>query len=631
MLRSHMQSAHFLAEVKESLAPDAAMISRVWARVARSADPLRHLSLWERLLGSLPPAEDLRQIIWLRLSEKLAFAEAKMSRQPVLFSRSLKWVAAFAIVALAVRISPVLFLAPQTVAVSSVTLFPRKGNVEMLLGSFWQPVKGELALQYPMRIQTQSGEATIIVHDDAVFRLAPGTRVALLDLSNRPQDTLQESTVALEEGQLWVLGLVPKHVRGITVVTAHGRVEIHEGSVSIRHENDGVTVQVLNRSAAVSRHGRHLPLVVGDQTVLRSSGELVATKMRASEFQSPWVALNLNHDAAHQREIAQFQQERRAATAGILPGSALYPVKRLAESVDVLLSFSEEERARKMITHANTRFDEAAALLLTGGAATEARSALDEYKTTLLQVASGSGGSPVVQSLLEKEVVQAGAAAVSAALPGDDAYALKQAVGETIAALPMVDSTNVEAETLLDHLVAAKREAEEGNTALAKEKLDELADSLASLETTGILVLVSPEVRDEAKAVAEQVVAAVEGSALSGEGPSIGIGLTLGAPPKETVEPEHGARTIAIRPLSPEQVAEKAQEIRGRIFVFGTKKSQYDALEDQLRIIAENPSRGSLLRELSIVLPRNGLAQRVLREIRTVNKEVELEVTAAEE
>ncbi len=623
MVRGKLRAPDLLVEIRESLLPERSVVMRLWAQVLSSIDPLRTLSVWERLRESLRPADHLREAIWSRFSSRLHPAYV-----PASVSRPFKWVAAFAIVLVGVRVSSLLVLAPTSIAESSVMLLSQRGDVEVLTqpGPFWQQVlrgRSELALLSPTYLQTQQGTATIIHHDDAVFRFAAHTRGQLRDLSDRPGAAHQETTIALEDGELWVLGLVPKNIRAITVLTSQGRVMVHEGSVSIRQQAGSVTIRVFDRSAVVWRHGKQLPLVTGEQVTLTKDSTLLATDMDPAQFHESWVAGNLSFDAAHQRAIAQLQQERRAASAGILPGTAFYPVKRLAETVDVLLSFTEEERARKLITQANTRLNEAAALLQTGGE-TEAQVALDEYKDTLLKVASGSGGSSLVQSLIQTEVVEGGTAAVGAALPGDQAYALKQAVDDTIASFPatVAKPANMEGETLLDELVAVKRQVEEGNIADAKEKLTELTTTIASLETTGSLALVSLEVREEAKAVAEQVAIAVEG-------PTQGIGLSLGAPPKEVVLPRHYSRIQLTRPLTQEQVTAKAQEIRGRIFLFSTKKAQYDALQDQLSLISNHPDHGRILRELAKVLPRTGLAQRVLRQIRTVSEQVQQEVTAS--
>ncbi|NOS67822.1 MAG: hypothetical protein HOO67_05685 [Candidatus Peribacteraceae bacterium] len=618
-VRQHLRGPALLQEVRDALTPDDTVLARLWSAIRQSIHPVS-LSFWNRLRETLLPPETVQSLVWDRLVVRL---EPSYARAAV--SKPVKWVAAFALVIVVVRMSPLLFLAPTSIAESPVLVFSTRGNAEILLGSLWQPIRGEITLKTATKLQTQEGEATIVAHDDAVFRLAPHTRVSFLDLSDRPEVSKQQTTLVLEEGTLWVLGLVPKHLRGITVVTAQGRIIVHEGSVSVSQGPDA-GMSVFDRSATVWRHGKQVNLVAGDRADLGADGDLATAKMDPLRFQDAWVAGNLGRDAAHQHEIAQLQQERRAASAGILPGATLYGVKRLAERVDVLLSFSSDERARKLVTQANTRLNEAAA---TSG--TQRSSALQEYKDTLLQVASGSGGSSVVRSLLQREVVEGAPATVSAALPGDESYALKQAVDETIAALPVdtVESKpDLESAALLDVLAVLRRQAEDGDTAMARQNLSELADSLSSLDTTGSLALVPADARQEAKAMAEQVVAFIDGPAQSHiQGPAQGIQLSLGAPAKPFIQPQH--RTIVMRPMTPAQVAAKAQEIRGRIFVFGTKKARYDALQDQMSLLLRHPDRGSILRELSKVMPRDGLAQRVVREIQAVSIEVEAEVTAS--
>jgi hypothetical protein len=577
MMRSRIQAPAVFRETRAALTPDDSVMHRVWTSF---------------VLPRLQPAYQTASTL-----------------------RPVQWIAVTVAVVLVVRGMPMLFLAPDTIADSPVLLLPTSGSVEVLTGPLTQSISNDLTLTDQTRLETGNGTATIILHDDAVFRLASDTRVALLDLSDRPAYSLQDTTLTLEAGKLWILGLVPKHLHGITVVTTQGLLTVHEGSVSVEQQADGsVVVQVLDRSATISRHNAQITLVTGQQAVLTKDAPFVATNMNASLFQESWISTNLSRDAAHQHEIAQLQQERRAASAGILPGSAFYPVKRLAEKVDVLLSFSDEERARKLITQANTRLNEAAALLQDDGDANDAQNAMHEYRDTLLQVATGSGGNMAVQDLLEKEVVEAGSATVAAALPGDPAYALKQAVDETIAALPEnVPKPDVQGEVLLDQLTVLKRQAEQGDTAGAQEKLNELSDSIDTINATGALTLIAQDVREEAQAAIRQVTT-----------------LSLGVPEKEFVTPEHPVRqvvTTTVRPLTPEQVTEKAQEIRGRIFAFGTKKAQYDSLVDQLALLRNSPDRGRILRELSRILPRNGLAQRVIREMRdlqdSVNQEME--------
>jgi hypothetical protein len=327
-----------------------------------------------------------------------------------------------------------------------------------------------------------------------------------------------------------------------------------------------------------------------------------------ARFQDEWVARNLSRDAAHRREIAQLQQERRAASAGILPGSALYRVKRLAEAVDVLLTIGEDARIQKRIEQANTRLNEAAALLAQGEQATDT---LEEYRQTVMDVATGSGSNPTVTALLKNEVVDSGMTSVTAVLPGDPGYALKEAVQRTIAALPSdVQKPDFKSEVLFDRLAAIKQNVAEGETGAAREQLE-------AIET-----IIDPDPNGE-RSIPREVLADVqllrERVQTTDDQP---LPEMFQKPEREPDQPRHPSRSWMALPMTDQQVTAKVQEIRGRVFVFGEKKSQLNTLKDQLLLLQNYADRGRILRELADVLPSNGLRQRVLGEMRRLNEQV---------
>lgn len=600
-----------LFDAREALKPSQQAHTAVWQRIMESLVPVSP-SAWQGIQSAFAPFSTLRDVVWDRITPRLQPA-------PSGISRPIKWVAAMAIVLLGVRASPLLFLAPYTIANSPVTLIPTRGDVEVLVGSLWQPIKQEMAVTQQTSLQTQDSEATIILHDDAVIRLAPHTSIALYDLSDRPEHSTEEASVALLKGKIWVLGLIPSYVTGITVLTADGRVVLHEGSASIQSEN-GVTVSVWDRHATVARRVQQKSLYSGQSISLSRAGDMVVEHADVDEYQSDWVAGNLAKDAAHRQEIAQLQQERRAASAGILPGTTLYPVKRLAETVDVLLTFDEETKIQKRIQQANTRLNEAAALIAQGQQPTEP---LREYKQTIIAVATGSGSNPVVQNLLEKEVLESNVTSLAAALPGDPAYTLKEAVHDTIASLPAtVSKPDVTDESVFDQLALLKRQVAQGETEAARDQLKQLTERVST--GTGAIAGESDEFKADLQLLTERVGTGQLAATESGSLPAM-----FQRPEREAVLPRHPSRSWMALPMTTQQVTAKAQEIRGRIFVFGTKKAQLSELRDQLRVLEQNPDKGRILRELAKVLPRNGLQQQVLIAIRNLNKAVVDQMTAS--
>ena len=503
-MRSKMVSAgDLLRSASHHVQPAQATQRRIWRRISNAASVIS-LPVWEQLRDALSPNPVLRRRMWARIAGQL---------QPVyvraLVSRPLKVVAAFAILLLAVRLSPVLFLAPTTVAESAITVRPTRGQVEILIGGLWQPLDGELLLHQPAVLQTQDSEATIMLHDDAVIRLAPFTTLALNDTADRPEQALTHPTLALQRGTLWILGLVPRGVEGISIGTAQGKVTVQEGSLSIAQENLQTMVQVWYRSAALERRGQRMSLVAGEQVTLMRTQAAVIENIDSAEYETAWVDRNVAMDAVHQREIAELQRARRAANAGILPDSTLYPAKRFAEAVDVLFTFTAEERAKKLLTQADTRLNEAAALI-ERGSESDAAGALKEYHETVIAVASGAVKSPEVEALVRQEV-EAASANVAAVLPDDPGYALKQAVRGVIAALPdSAENSSVQAQSqvaqLFDELAAVKHRADTGEVQDAKAELQKLQSEHAFSATGSLL---SEDVRKEVEASLSSIAATV--------------------------------------------------------------------------------------------------------------------------
>lgn len=578
-VRDRIAPPHALAETRRLLTPDAPVSARVWRTIAASIAPIGGFSLWQKLRDVFAPATEGHDQVWSRILGRLQPAYARAN-----VYRPLKWAATLVLCLLAVRLSPLLFLAPHTIAEAPSTV---SGQFSVLIGGLWQPFQPgrELVLQHPTRIRTDNGEATIVLFDDAVVRLGSGTTVAVNDLSDRPKSSGVQPTVSLQEGELWMLGLVPKYLDGITVGTSKGQVIVHEGSVSIR-EGKEVTVRVWDRIASVQRRNQQLNAVAGQQVILRKDLAPVLSSLDPAAYENRWVTANLSRDAAHQREIAQMQLERRAASAGYLADSPLYPAKRFAEAVDVLFTLDPDARARKQLTNANTRLNEAAALISRGNES-EAAKPLKEYHDAIVALAHGSGSSPAIGSLLQQAVVAQASADTSAALPNDQAYVLKQAVRDTIAALPdTVGKPDTSGDAFLDQLAVVKHQAEAGDIGVAKEKLAELTQSFSAFTSS---VGISLEIQQEARATLSTVAAAVEPVQQEASGAEVdqrGLHFTQ---PIRASEPERP-------PLNDEQAADRARQIAHRVIeTYNTNGGRMRWLQIEFQRLEGNPDRRRIL------------------------------------
>ncbi|MBM3227544.1 hypothetical protein FJZ27_01620 [Candidatus Peribacteria bacterium] len=587
------------------VSPDRDAHARVWQDIARVVTQ-SPVAFFDRVRAALIPPVQLSRDMWQsyilpRLAPQVAVQRSY---------RSIAWVTAVAVVAVSVRISPALFFAPASRAASIVTLLPTRGEVFVSVAGLWQPIEAELALVPGMQLKTGDGEASILLRDDGVVRMASDTEVILQDLTERLEPAPEiVPTLSILSGRIWVQGLIPAPLRGITVALAEGSVTVHEGSVSITR-GDLLSVDVYNRSAVVLREGNETRLAAGDRMQAWSGSVPLIRRIAASAFADAWVSQNLSRDAVHRKDVAALQQERRVARAGILPTSPLYTVKRAAEAVDVMLTFDGRTRVEKQIAYAGVRLDEAAALLQEGE--TDAvQKPLAEYKQALVALAGTSTDDTEAHFLLQ-QAVSVDSAQTAAAAVGEGEYLLKQTVLEALAALPGEGGVErVQSAMLLDGLSTLAAAAESGDTehmaaawtALEPhlallDALDSGLDAQSVAESKALLgrfaVAVADQKADFAPAIREAALALL---------------------PKQPV--------VVLPHLTDEQVLAVVSAITDRVFVYRMPRSRRNQLLTELKELQGNPDAGRILRALYHAMPEQSeLVTPVRRSMVQLNKEI---------
>lgn len=445
-----------LSRLVEQIRPSSEASGRIWgkvrsrvitpapfAEVVRSVQPSATLktTLRHRILASITPplGEALRG-----LSDKVTFplrplrfldALQPMEKAPV-YHAWLRWSAAFVLVVLAFRIAPLMVLSP-TQADAAVQIIPSGKGVEMLVGGVWRSVEKSEVLTNAVMVRTDaSSEATIVLNDDGVIRLASDTTMKLHSLGDRPQHVFAGPSATLVRGTVWTLGLLPPYVEGLTIETGHGILAINAGSTSIQEEGGTTTVSTFDRGVTFSTDTKSTLLAAGEKLTVSDTKALRVTKFSDRLFADAWPASNLAQDAVHRTEIAKLQEERQQKIAGILPGETLYPVKRVAETVDAFFAFTPDAKTEKQIAQAQTRLSEALALLKEGQA-TEAEAPLKEYTTSLVALAE-TGENSLVRDLLVRRIAEQ-SAAIDAESSDESAASmdlLKKAVDSVAAAVP---------------------------------------------------------------------------------------------------------------------------------------------------------------------------------------------------
>lgn len=563
-----------LQAAAQALAPKAALRQRLWRDILGRIEPLP-ATFWSHLRARLTPSGSVSAALLRQLRLDIVLEPAPVRSR-------WQWVAVACLVLILSRSIPSLVLPAPSVAQSTATVFPTRGQVSVLIGGLWEPLEGELVLTNGMQLRTGDGEATLTFYDDAVVRLAPNTSVTVTDLTDRPQVPNAGSALLLQQGEIWLLGLTPTQFAAVQISTPQGRVSVNEASVSMRTTDaESVLVTVWDRVATVARRGQAVTLVAGEEVRLNADAFWPVSRFDDQRYGEGWVSSNLDRDAVHQRAIAELQQERRAAQAGILPDSSLYGAKRLAERMDVFMTFSTEERVRKQLAQANTRLSEAAALLAEGQQA-EAQTALSEFQTLVLEVGLESD-DPVVSEMIHEEVVSLAAGDLAAALPNDPSYVLKQTVEETIAQLPdTVAKPDIDSETVLDALTLVRRQANDGQTQAAEQRLAILKQALIS---SGEYVQLSDDARSSLTALESYLT------------------------PEEAVQPAlpsriGGVAAVPSEGRTAEEVFDVAVQIRNRVlYTYRTHEGREQWLRLEAQRLANDPDKGSILRQLRNMLP----------------------------
>ncbi len=571
-------------------------------------------SLFDRARGFLQPSADTRMTI-----REMIFA--KLQRQPVASSFSFglsKWVAAIVIVAVALDAGSSLFLAPRISAQSPVILRSTVGHVQLSLEGLWQPItQKEIELTHAVDLRTdETGEASILFNNEGTLRMAPGTTISLNTISRRPAASYEGPTLTLVSGKIWFQAFLPDQLPGFSIATTAGTVMLHAGSLSLEKTQKGVVhLEAWDRHVTVQNAGKQFALVAGEAADLTSSSAVSVTRLPANAYKRTWVAQNLERDAVHQREVAQLQQERRSAEAGILPNSVFYSVKRAAENVDVFLTLDPQARIEKRLAQASTRLNEASVLLAQGDSG--ALIALDEYKATLLSVASGSGDNVIAEALVHQEVAE-NSADVSATSPDDALYVLKKTVLETSAALPntVVNERDVKATLLVDSIDALHDAVRKGDSDRVELMLVALAPELTDFKRGGDTEL-RPEARREVNLLLTSVAVRLEEEPQPGmQSLSADVADTLAGYLPDAQLHVVGQSVNVVRVMTDAEVGAAVRRTMDRINEYETERGQLNMLLADIKRFEGNENEGRYLRHLFEELPEGTkLSQRVRHRI----------------
>ena len=597
--RIHAESPLF-AELKNTVTPKKSLQPTIWGRISSQIE-LPQADTFTRIKIAFQPSAELKEQIKARVLASLEPVQ-RIAYLPMFA----KWTAAFAVFGLLVRMSPMLFIASPTVAETEAILLPTRGNVYVSVEGMQVGVERQMTLHSGMMIQTGDGEVTLVLNDDGAARLAPYTTVTINDVSDRLEAASELfPSLTLHSGKMWIQGLTPKPLRPLAVKTPNGIIAVNEGSVSVEI-SEHIAIEVYDRSATIYRNSEPTFLASGERVRLSNDDVLLVKKIPAKWYQYSWADQNLPRDAVHRHGIAQMQHERRIAQAGILPTSPIYPVKRFAELLDVWLTWDQQTRMEKHLQVAETRLNEAAALIYEGETADIV---LDDYKKTLQFIADGENHRSLAEFLVQRALVES-TAQMAAALPGDEAYVIKKTVLETTAGLSegIVREEDAQGTLLLDSLAVLLRATDDGRTELVRSVWSDLQPYLLAMEDESLAL--NPSIHKEAQTLLAFLATSLH--VASNRGADIDpellddIAFYLPAP-----------RDTSTVLLSEEEIMSIVMKIREKIFVYDMTQSRINQFIAEIRALDGHPDQGRVLRRLALSLPDGpeSFPQRVYKEI----------------
>ncbi len=463
-----------------------------------------------------------------------------------------------------------------------------------------------------------ASQAKMIMNDDGVFRVGESTVFKLHDLADRPTVGTSGPTATLVHGKLWILGLLPPVSDGLSIEISTGVVTVNVGSIDIEDDGTESTVTVYDRGATVEHGKQTVFAVTGEQVIARGASSLHISTIPTVSFTDDRVVKNLDQDAVHRHEISILQENRRQKLVGILPTSFLYPAKRLAEHVDVFFTLTQDGRTEKRIARANTRLNEAVALMK-AGQPHEAAAPLSEYRDSLIAMA-GDTQDNLVKHLLRRQIADASVTLGSTDSASANIDLLKSALAEVGTAVPdaHLDAKDIEGYVLVDRLaqinqqLANSRDLQGAVSAYAAIRpyiKSLLADGsgvhpLLQKEATSLLVTTSTLLQEVQKTNQDSVL----------------IALATDIAPYLPSEAED------VR-ISEAELNARVQSMYARIFIFRAPLSRYNQLQVEMAGLKGDPNHGTLLRRLKAALPVT-LGEYVNTEIKLLGDELKTESKA---
>lgn len=573
--------------------------------LARISHPITS-QRFQLLQESLTPSLDLLLFLKERILHRIALPYPSHRSWSVL-----RFAAVTALVALVIRVMPFFFLATPLQAVSENILIPLEGFVSITRGAEWSRVDARMGLTEPLTIRTgPESTATIVLGDTTVLRLGENTELNVRSTAFSVPAEGREPIARVIYGQLWATNLLPETLELETaIVLPQGTLALKQGSVSVLADPNQSTLQVFHSFAEITpTEGSPLHLIEGDQLTLFADGSaqhnLITKQMRDDD----WVQTNRARDAAHRIAVTEQKQKLAKAAAGILPTSAFYSLKRVSEELDLLWTFGRVARQEKRIQNAQTRLNEAVALL-SKGEREAAGSPLAEYREAIRELALLT--EEEARELLTSSLITS-STTVASALPHSPLYEVKKTLAETASELPSAElsADEVSLYLLSDALLGIEGLVTQGNieeassafsgiegavaSVLSRQELEEAKvgkDSLKAVKT--ILRSIAMSLRDAKEQVSPELASTLEDLQLR----------IAGKLPPEALPSAIATAAKTEVCMSLREVTRRTNQFLASVYTYQTARGQRNAVLQQIALLPDCAQSGRILSKVMNKVP----------------------------
>jgi len=446
-------------------------------------------------LSPILPSENFVQAARIRLMERIEAA-----KRPVIWWLKLTKQVVASTLVMTIAVTSVLFFAggKQPVSASENSyLEVASGKVAIKHADklIWDEITTQIELAEGDLIQLEAPDSAVIhFFDDSQLRLK-GEGLLLISRMNVSPGYAKQGIidVTLHNGNAWVQTLnVDDGSASFTMVTPNAIISTINASFNVQTNlpsptvikvfRNSVGVQALDvESRKVFSTGKlnyfQKISLDSEKSYYNQTVDLAVVApiidLTSEDRDDGWVMDNLKADTNHLAQLRDREITNLKASAGVLPGQMLYPLKRAKEQLTLALSFNEESQTKAQIDIANQRLNESI-VLIEQGKTDKAKEVLAEYQNLIHKITESK--KPEIANLdrLSNNVVVAHQKTLIAALPSDSQVGIvKEVLDQTEELLTEdpIKKAEIRMQNSLEELTHIQDFIASGDLAAAKETL----------------------------------------------------------------------------------------------------------------------------------------------------------------